>query len=80
MATGQPESQSRQPEDDFCEPGCESPTMDCIDDVNVGDDGEDSVPDEDEEEEEEFSDEEEEEFSDEEEEESFEEDTGAADE
>ena len=26
-----------QPEDDFCEPGCESPTMDCIDDVNVGD-------------------------------------------
>jgi hypothetical protein len=37
-----------QPEDDFCEPGCESPTMDCIDDVNLGDDGEDSVPDEEE--------------------------------
>jgi hypothetical protein len=68
-----------QPEDDFCEPGCESPTMDCIDDVNVGDDGEDSVSDEDEEEEESI-DEEEEESIDEEEEEFFEEDTGAADE
>jgi hypothetical protein len=33
---------SCQPEDDFCEPGCESPSMDCIDDVNIGDDGEDS--------------------------------------
>jgi hypothetical protein len=75
------EELSCQPEDDFCEPGCESPTMDCIDDVNVGDDGEDSVPDEDEEVEDESSDEEvEDESSDEEEEESFEEVTGAADE
>ena len=32
-----------QEEDDFCEPGCESPSMDCIDDVNIGDDGEDST-------------------------------------
>jgi hypothetical protein len=40
---------SCQEEDDFCEPGCESPSMDCIDDVNIGDDGEDSVPDEEEE-------------------------------
>jgi hypothetical protein len=72
-----------QPEDDFCEPGCESPSMDCIDDVNVGDDGEDSVPDEDEEVEEESSDGEEEESSDEDEEDTGaadEEDTGAADE
>lgn len=34
---------SCQEEDDFCEPGCESPSMDCIDDVNIGDDGEDST-------------------------------------
>ena len=37
-------------EDDFCEPGCESPSMDCIDDVNIGDDGKDSTNEEDEEE------------------------------
>ena len=36
---------SCQPEDDFCEPGCESQSMDCIDDVNIGDDGEDSSDD-----------------------------------
>jgi hypothetical protein len=41
---------SCQPEDDFCEPGCESPSMDCIDDVNIGDDGEDSTNEGDEEE------------------------------
>jgi hypothetical protein len=34
---------SCQPEDDYCEPGCESPTMDCIDDVNEGDDGQDEL-------------------------------------
>jgi hypothetical protein len=32
-----------QPQDDFCEPGCESESMDCINDLN-GDDGVDSVP------------------------------------
>jgi hypothetical protein len=37
---------SCQEEDDFCEPGCESSSMDCIDDVNIGDDGEDSFPEE----------------------------------
>lgn len=37
---------SCQEEDDFCEPGCESPSMDCIDDVNIGDDGEDSTSEE----------------------------------
>jgi hypothetical protein len=41
---------SCQPEDDFCEPGCESPSMDCVDDVNKGDDGEDSTNEENEEE------------------------------
>jgi hypothetical protein len=46
----QEEEASCQPEDDFCEPGCESPSMDCIDDVTLGDDGVDSVPDEEEEE------------------------------
>jgi hypothetical protein len=59
-----------QPEDDFCEPGCESPTMDCIDDVNIGDDGEDSEP----EAEEESNDVEEEEVEEEEEEPEEEED------
>jgi hypothetical protein len=33
---------SCQEEDDFCEPGCEQEDIDCIDDVNIGDDGEDS--------------------------------------
>jgi hypothetical protein len=51
-ASDEPEL-SCQPEDDFCEPGCESESMDCIDDVNLGDDGEDSVPEEEEIEEEE---------------------------
>jgi hypothetical protein len=48
----QGEEPSCQPEDDFCEPGCESSSMDCIDDVNIGDNGEDLVPEEEEEEEE----------------------------
>ena len=38
--------------DDYCDTSqdCDSPDVDCIDDVNVGDDGEDSVTEEEEEE------------------------------
>jgi hypothetical protein len=71
---------SCQPEDDFCEPGCESPSMDCIDDVNLGDDGVDSVPDEVETEDVEEEPEGEEEDEPEEEESEPEEDEAAADE
>jgi hypothetical protein len=38
----EPEPLSCQPEDDFCGLGCEDPDIDCTNDVNSSDDGEDS--------------------------------------